>query len=1509
MRLKKLLKIALSIAVTAGVLGDYLPSVSASASSPNTHGIPVGYVNQYKDVKGSDRITITGNDMPNVPQYGLTISDVNVDGSYAGMVATFSDLGQSADRGWPYVDVSEAKEWIAKFGGNEAWILGGSTIYSASISHPNVTPSPSYPAYNLAEIAAASGGRGTSNGTWSSITTSNPDEKYKMTLDFQSSPRPEGWVSTNKSVYNLNEKVTVTAGGKDYSFYDKGLIISELQVINKTTGREWRSLLKDTTIDGTGTPTDNPYMWSQNFEYLDTAEVGTYEVSLILTDKHHRTPEGSPSMSQAKVITTTFEVQGNVLTCDKPASATLSIQGQSDVSLSGGGTYNLPAGINTITLQMIDSNTKTPIGGTLTVNGQKISASDGKFVNVLVTGPSTTISFESTDKHYCWTKDFIPQVSTGGGGSGNCSYENIQMHVWRDFGSSDTKDSNLSSGGTMNVDKTNFQELRIEAPETGDFFYKYSGDPLDHTGYFTGPANVMVYRNVPISSTSPIIVKFVSSSGANCWYYTFKLVDMTTQPVDCPKVYQKITTGGGWGDDPELRNGATLNLNLNDSLELYSTYYDPNEGQKLNAYVTWKMQFPDGTIKTIAEDRRAIIPDWGDPSIAFNKVGTYKIWHDYTGYKDWEGHCQWQITIHVARIDCSDISAVAYSSQAFFEYTGTGTAADPYRGSKEPGEKVWTTLEASHSGLRIPADWEISGGEYTTPLKISNESFYQMYFKAYSTPVTYTIKATINYQGLTCEKVFYIQFSPYSCDNTSVSATVNGSSASLQNDTLRLVIGKQPSYDVDFKALHDGSTNNVTGDWVLQKDGTSESYTSIGKNPFAHTFTDTSPATYTLTIKVKIGSLECPKTIKIELSGTQCSDLVLHVYNSKDAKWRAFSNDGSTFHEEVYISQPVDWKVVITDSLQNPDTGGTKIKVAWTADLANQSTTPSTEYLRKGTSTQGEYHVKAVVNDPNYPQLNGCTLELYFKVYDTNASCDGIYMHVYDSIKGDFTYNVQKGGTVTIKLPTGVTKVDQIGVTLTVSATDAIDVVNADYSGSPRSNESADPKLAFVVKNVTKGTYTVTGTVNDTKFPNAKGCRFDVTIIVDDGTMQPPPPPCSTCQPGGEIDGGTMKLRVFDSGNRLLTGSNDGVWEREPARIEVQINQSQIQAAFAKADTQINQAIQDKIEELKQKYADPAYEEVVVTATPHTWQAQSSPQTKWPDKIILEVNGPNGEAGYPLNPKLASQSNTYSETTLPTQTTWRLDLHPLDYQAKIKGFQIEAAYKVAFTVHYQKCEMVSPGEDEKGNPLPLEKKCTPGTDSAEIANSYSINVQGDETKFEVFEPNAKGFISHTSEWAEYHARDRYPNSKPNDYYAGERILARVQLEDRHRHPVSGQFPQIQAVTAWISETGKKGKPLQSSIQLIESGNLWTGPNETVPKLGIREIGVDIASMGDKVSGFAKGQQYAVYFQVKFGFGVKKGYGAFNKTVLTGHNQADYRNLFTIIANAWERQGIRNHTKH
>jgi hypothetical protein len=142
------------------------------------------------------------------------------------------------------------------------------------------------------------------------------------------------------------------------------------------------------------------------------------------------------------------------------------------------------------------------------------------------------------------------------------------------------------------------------------------------------------------------------------------------------------------------------------------------------------------------------------------------------------------------------------------------------------------------------------------------------------------------------------------------------------------------------------------------------------------------------------------------------------------------------------------------------------------------------------------------------------------------------------------------------------------------------------------------------------------------------------------------------------------------------------------------------------------------------------------------------------------------------------------------------------------------------------------------------------------------------------------------------------------------MLTRVLLDQQHKHPVSGKYPRIESADAWISEVGRQSTLLQSTLSLHASSTTrWIGPSQLIEKLGQREVGVDTPLMGDKQKGFQQGSSYAVFFSVQFPFGVTKGAAFPNKQMIKGNEREAYQQAFHIIGNAWERQGLRNHTTH
>jgi len=753
------------------------------------------------------------------------------------------------------------------------------------------------------------------------------------------------------------------------------------------------------------------------------------------------------------------------------------------------------------------------------------------------------------------------------------------------------------------------------------------------------------------------------------------------------------------------------------------------------------------------------------------------------------------------------------------------------------------------------------------------------------------------------------------CEDLRISAKLNGTTYRMVRNVDETQSGR---YFYDVKLPADRQTNTLEftmkrstyeepADWELVRvsDGA-----VIHRLTNAETFTYTiaAPGQYKLYVKKMMGSEPCQFVVTITQTGCDALGAEAILYN-EHADITGSGTASDPYRVKMTAGQNNQIRLHITDGEKYVTTG-----LQWTLKRGNTvihtTTNSRLEYTLPPSTQQYSVHVRINYED--------AVCEKYFVFEAENLNCNDIYMHFYDPIKEAWQYNVAPGpghtATITLKANT----VD-IGFVVT-DKPNAIDnkggatIVPMDWQAT-LPNQFDPTWFAYYRKNVSPGTYTIKAVVNadngedSGRFAALNGCTFTLTLVVDPESTEPPP--CTNCNPGGDVDGGQMQIRLFDSDNRQLTQASDGVWEREPVRIEVTIDQSRINAAFTQVNQQIQRAIEAKKAEFLTQYDGEPYEDVEVTATPSAWDARTDPQTSWPSTVPLTVTGPGVNQTYSLQPKQQVQSVNYTGTTVPTFTTWLASLHHQDYVVQAEGFTIEVPYTVRFTVTYQECEMVSPGEDpETGEPLPPEKHCVPGTDSGEISGTFHIQITGDQARFEVFEPNARGVIHHTQEWLEYHARDRYKNSQPHHFYAGERILARVLLESRHRHPYSGKYPVIQGAQAWIHETGQRTTLLQSLLSLqAQTATQWGGPKQMINKLGMREVGVDTPLMGDKQRGFQQGKDYAVYFQVRFAFGVSKGFGYPQKTGGTGHDPADYRAPFHIIGNAWERQGIRNHVTH
>jgi len=1482
-------------------------------TNANEHGLDIGELNEDKTIIKSSELTITG--LPN-SRYAVAYDEVTVhrlgyDGkvkqTIIGEALSFADKNKTADNGWVMVDVNEAKQWIEVFNGDPAHVLGGTTIYSHTIT--NILNGRSYQAYNLADIAEASGGRGKDFGF------KQVQGKWKNYTTYEATPRPTGWVATNKSTYTFNETAQITAGGKDNSIYDNGIDSISLTVVNKTTNKGYVQQVNTNTMS-----------------YLIKPEYGTgeYEVSYIMTDKHSRTPPDSPDMSTSAPIKTTFTVVNDVV-CD-PATAgtkaTISISGGPSTTQSSGGEYQLPQGKNTASITF-------PKPGSFKVNGVEVGTNTTKLENLLVDG-TKMIYYVSTDGTECWTKQIKPPTVVAPTCDPNSS--TLELSVFSD----EMDTMNLKSGGTAypldyGTSKLTFEMTQANIGMKGTFYKSEDGGKT--FSIVAGPEAGSA--SVGVRADDRFIIKFVSEDESKCWQREFYVE--SSGEVNCPTYHLDSKNG------EEIENGTTLYLGLNDSLDIWSKVnVDGTDEPQSNV---WRIKKP-GDPREYYMD---VVYDSGDareantnhlhlPSptnydkedkVAFDKPGRYEIYVDYTrpggtSSQYAEAGCSWGITVIVeSAIDCSEYKiANSYLDGKVVTLTPNPKPGDAEQSIERfsleipfDGKEHNADFHMTYKGLPEPSDYiqrlYNGKGGWSGWSSGTAQTVARINFPEWSTPAyTSEIKITSTKKGVTCIKIIEVSYAKPKCEDVTYDILVNSNSYTpsegdgSQANPYVIKVRQNQSNALKITAKLNGSTSGFTPKWSWNKQGTN-TYTNSTDNPFAKTIYETTDAvSYNLKATVSLAGEDCLKYFKIVVSPISCEEVYMHMWDSAGPdEWEMVKRNlqkGIIDHGTLHV------KFVITDS--PTDAVSNRIKVKWEVPFANQSATPLTMLENKNLNT-GKYTIKGVIQDPAYPSLNGCEIAITLEYANLDAGCETIYVHMYDTERG-WIHNVNKTTQVI-----NADKVSELGFYLNQKKDDhrGIGVVNAKWTVSPYlKKEASIDTLLFKAANVPKGTYTFTAVVNDESMPNAQGCTYTFTVVI--GQASPPPPPqgppvCTNCEPGGNENGGSMKLRVYDSGNRLLTSTDDGVWEKEPARIEVEIDQGKIDRAFVQIDSEINKAINDKKQEFLDKYSGPGYEKVVVVPNPPSWDAKNNPKTKWPSSVQLIITGPGTPATFTLNPKQQTQSHTYKGTSVPTETTWELLLNSQNYEATIADFEIAVPYEVNFAVTYNKCEMKPdpshiPDPDDPDAPVPQVKVCTPGTDSATISNQYGIKVDGAKTTFEVFEPNAKGVLSHTAEWSEYHSRDRYAGSKPNDFYAGERILTRVELEDRHRHPFSKKFPQIVSATAWISETGQKGTLLQSQLALVQStASLWKGPMQMVTKLGMREAGVDTNLMGDKQKGFQKGSNYAVHFYVQFAFGVNKGFLYPTKSTSSGHETSDYKTIIKIIANAWERQGIRNHTKH
>ncbi|QDX91686.1 hypothetical protein EEL30_04450 [Brevibacillus laterosporus] len=1428
---------------------DYTPGTKGNGGNPKTHDLVQVKRKHSNDPR--DPLQISSED------YRLHRMYVYVDGDLVDKkniskqeVLSLVESNKDSDNGYPMINLENMQAWIDKLGGNWRFISKEISVYQIKA---NNNPSNIMDVVSLSQLIELCGGMG--GGRFGFEPYKKGYAKYIGFAKYTQTRVPTGSIGPLNLSYKVNDTVSITGQAEAFSAYNRRIIIDKFTIYNKSTGGSYKEIVP---VGTTGASS-----WqSKPFSYKVT-EPGLYEVNLYVKDYQWRNADHYP-------YTKTFVVGG---VCDPTTSKTtaeLHIKNKKEL-LPSNKTFQMPQGADSISLNFTKTGTLR-INNTVYQTGKNIS-------NIPITGVKQ-ISFTSTDGTECWIQEVVPPKQE----KPDCkSTQTFRVLL---NGTKYEKDIQMPSGDSFTI-LDQADTLRIEAPIRGTYYLNNS--PLSPTS--------STWMEIGIAPYASFNITFTSDDGSECWQKEF---NWKSDKIDCPTYsYDK-------GGNDQIMSGKTIEVPLHGDLDIYASHrFEDNPNTPV--YLLWKIIKPDGSTYTInryldSDDRggkdRYV---WRNSptnhlklptsqkydkkqQVTFDQIGKYEIW-TYNSDDDFADCPTWRITVEVKKPTCTDFTVevevnekmVLLDNQAltlkpgkqYVRFSGYLFDEDNFRGD-------WILTRDRDKKTIITWDGTIFAHEFSD---LTQES--------------YTLTAIFKQDGLECKKEFKIYVGGFTCDDVTMEAYVNGDKVDIKrvNGKSKLEVELGRMNNIKVKSLYDHSDKDLLVSWTLSQSG--HVVAEASGNPFIYSLINNEETTYLLELKALQNGRECLKVIEVVVKGKGCEDIYLHFYNKATNE---YYHDMNKRTKKFRVSGLEEWTLMLTDnSSQAEQTMGTSIIQAdWLSDLPNMAFNSKDKFIGQQTGV-GTYVITAKVNDPRYPHLQGCSFT-FTLVIDPNQTgdCSSYFIHLLQDEPIKFTYNVNHKkltiveGTKSFFLLNDNAD-DWKGLTQHVK-----------WSISP---EVFQPKeeLGFLRLPMLKpGIYNIKGTINsrNDKFDN---CTYEVTIEVIKAGL----PDCPSCQPGGEVDGGTLLLKLYDSSNRLLQGKRDGVWEKEPMRIDVEINQAAINQAFLKIDGEIEKAVRERTAQIESMLRIRGYVDIIVNAVPSPFQSRSSPITVWPPLIGMKVEGPGQPNSYQIDPQKELLSFSYAGAMIPTRTTWGDILQALQYDVRADGFEIKAPYTIKLDVSYKICDEPTEKEDEEGNPI--GKKCVEEQEQYEIANRYSIKVKGTQQEFHVFEPNGKGIIEHTEEWKEYHARDRYPDSKRNDFYAGERILTRVILEDRHKHPVSKKLPLVVSANAWISERGKRNDLLQSQLRLRQiSPALWKGTEQTIDKLGKRELGIDIPLMGDKQKGFEKGKSYAVQFQIEFSFGVKKGFSYPQKSNSLRHHIDEYRAIFTIIANAWERQGIRNH---
>lgn len=212
----------------------------------------VGYVGKNKIIQDSTEVSIPrlGSDRYGLVETNVTVKRTDENGktfqTLQGKALVFANLRDNADVGYVMVNQSEARTWVDVLNGNPSYVFNSSksNIYPYTIE--NLETGETVTAYNLADIAYKSGGKG--DPPPGDGLTKIRDNLYLKRDGFIATSRPYAEVSTDKSKYEIGETVKINWDAESYSAYDNGYHVDGLSVVHKDTGQKWDYIVNDQVL-------------------------------------------------------------------------------------------------------------------------------------------------------------------------------------------------------------------------------------------------------------------------------------------------------------------------------------------------------------------------------------------------------------------------------------------------------------------------------------------------------------------------------------------------------------------------------------------------------------------------------------------------------------------------------------------------------------------------------------------------------------------------------------------------------------------------------------------------------------------------------------------------------------------------------------------------------------------------------------------------------------------------------------------------------------------------------------------------------------------------------------------------------------------------------------------------------------------------------------------------------------------------------------------------------------